>query len=303
MITSKLYCLKLKLLNAKLCNLLALCLGLIFIQLPASSQQTDVNNLLKDRNGDNVFSMIAFGDSITYGVGDGTAPGEAVAVVPITDGRLGYTSRVERIMNVPVKNSGDPGEELGTRGIRRLASALRAYPADVLLFLQGTNDYFTRESTDIMTIRYQQVVNIARSLGIEPVLMTMPLSCCGHSGVTAYTRYFSNAVRSVSSANTVSKVDLERAWETTCNDVLRCNLLNLPEGLHPNTLGYDVMAQMVIGNLYNLNPLVTGNNTQIETALGLPAGSIVVKPEPATTTKVDYGNMSAVDTAVSSSID
>ena len=77
---------------------------------------------------------LAFGDSITFGVGDN--PERA---------RLGYPPRLENMLqtagvSATVLNFGEPGENT-TEGITRIDSVLAQGGAgDVLILMEGTND-------------------------------------------------------------------------------------------------------------------------------------------------------------------
>src|SRR5690606_36986922 len=95
--------------------------------------------VLTDRDGDGTVRLLAFGDSITAGVGDGTRPGEDVDLAPPpTFG--GYPTLLELLLSTPVDNEGRSGEVFGSGGLERLISLLRSRPSDVLLLFEGVND-------------------------------------------------------------------------------------------------------------------------------------------------------------------
>jgi hypothetical protein len=87
-------------------------------------------------------------------------------------------------------------------------------------------------------------------------------------------------VRQRAQLNGLQVTDLELTWDTTCKDPLRCELFNLPEGLHPNTTGYDVMAQAVTATLMGIDLFAPEGAAQLEAALGLQPGAVLVKPLP-----------------------
>ena len=52
-------------------------------------------------------------------------------------------------------------------------------------------------------------------------------------------------MRELSLINDVLVVDLEDAWMLECPLESSCYLLNEPEGLHPNSAGYDFIADTI----------------------------------------------------------
>jgi hypothetical protein len=75
--------------------------------------------------------------------------------------------------------------------------------------------------------------------------------------------------------------DIARAFASTCDNLNKCQLLNVPEGLHPNTLGYDVIAQTVLATLYGIDIFSQSGASELAGALGVETSVIKVKPEAA----------------------
>ena len=248
----------------------------------AYAQEED-QDLLADRNGDGVLAMACFGDSITYGVGDGTEPGEYVEVAPQTDGSQGYHRRVEILGGFPARNFGDPGEKLLVGGLLRLPEVLSLNNSDLIAIFEGANDAIEHVSSEAFERGLQQAINISRADGLMPIVFTIPPSCCSRAGREIYTREYSRIVRARASLNQIPMVDIERAWDTTCQDKAECELFNIPDGIHPNTKGYDVVAHTVMAALYGIDIFAEGGAAQLESALGLPAGSVIVKPDSSQT--------------------
>lgn len=247
---------------------------LFALSLQASWCRADETNLLVDKNGDGTISVLAFGDSLTFGVGDPAASIETGTVA-------GYPNRLETLVGVPVNNDGHPGEEIVSDGAARLIDAMQSLNVDVVLLLEGTNDAYQQVASVSVRDAYQRVINVAKILGKEIVLMTLPTPCCEHGALAASTIRYSNEATSLSSVNQISVVDLKKAWETTCIDKGQCELYNLPEGLHPNPTGYDVMAQTVAATLLGIDIFKKDGASKLEQALGLAAGTVLVKPEEA----------------------
>lgn len=56
-------------------------------------------------------------------------------------------------------------------------------------------------------------------------------------------------IRQLGAINDVPVIDLEQGFIKDCPDLSTCQYYNLPEGLHPNTVGYDAIAKMVAADL------------------------------------------------------
>lgn len=233
----------------------------------------DDNQSLSDFNGDGQTALLSFGDSITYGVGDGGL-GTGVAA----DG--GYPGRLERLLGIPVDNEGVPGEELTGTGYLRFAALLRRSNADTLLIQEGANDAFKQIPATQYRNTLQKMINAAKILNKQVVLMTLPTPCCNHGQLIGDTQSYSGEIETLSIVNELELINLKKAWETTCNNPGECDLYNLPEGLHPTATGYTVMSQTVAATLLGIDIFKDGGAAELEGALGLPEGSVLVKPDP-----------------------
>ncbi|MCO6430586.1 MAG: SGNH/GDSL hydrolase family protein [Deltaproteobacteria bacterium] len=238
-------------------------LTVLSISTPALSQE----HLLSDRNGDGILEVAAFGDSITYGVGDSAFPAAG-----------GYIVRAGVLAGIATTNFGLPGEEALVGGQYRIAQVLSSSSADIVVMMEGTNDAVHQASTRELKSGLQRMLNITHALGKQAVIMTLPPPCCDRGSLAPFTTSYSAAIRELASSNEVPLTDLEQVWSTTCVNKSECELYNLPEGLHPNSLGYDVIAQSLLGTLMGIDLLVPGGAAQLEAALGLEPGSIMVQP-------------------------
>ena len=204
-------------------------------------------------NNDGEVRLLAFGDSVTFGVGDGTAVGEFVLTTPVTDGSMGYPARVENLLGVFVDNEGFPGEEIAVGGVERFARLVQSSSADYILIKEGTNDSFSRLSGADYNKIAQRLINVTRALNKEPVFLTIPNACCDRAGREAFTDSYSEEIIRLGIVNNMRVADVDRAWETTCINQQECELYNIPDGVHPNTTGYDVMAQTVLSSLLGID--------------------------------------------------
>ena len=224
---------------------------------------------MNDINGDGVVSYLAFGDSITFGVGD-----------TFFNPPSGYVLRLSEMLGINTDNRGVPGERLLAGGSARFPSVILSSSADIVGIMEGANDAIFRESTTSMHRGYQRVINVARAAGRQVMLMTLPAPCCERQFLASFTDSYSQAALQVLTLNEdVRLVDIRKAWRTTCQNPSQCELYNVPEGLHPNGIGYDVIAQTAAAALLGIDVFAVDGAHNLESALGLPAGSVIVRPE------------------------
>ena len=238
--------------------------------------------LLRDVNGDGAVNILAFGDSLTRGVGDFTSPDEEDAPLTFPEGEAGYPLRVERLLGVSVENFGSPGEQFNDTGLQRYIDALRRSFRDISIFSEGANDARTPISGGTFFNLTQLAVNVTRAMGSQPVLMTIVPTCCGHSFLTPSVELYNGITRAIAISNEIPIADVNRGYRNTCN-VGSCYLLNLQEGLHPNSEGYDVMGEIVASTLLQINIFAPDGPALLAQALGLPPTAIKTVPDPVIT--------------------
>src|SRR5262245_10977105 len=88
---------------------------------------------LEDLNQDGKILLLAFGDSITAGVGDWADAEDFPRPL------AGYPLRLQNLLGLQVINDGIPGEKTPT-GLRRLGRDLGTFSPDFVIILEGTND-------------------------------------------------------------------------------------------------------------------------------------------------------------------
>ncbi len=241
-------------------------------------------SFLDDKTGDGKVIINAFGDSITYGVGDGVPSFEVADPLPTTDGSQGYPARIEKYLNTLVDNEGRPGEMFESSGIFRLPSSLIGTSADIILFMEGANDaFFGFQANDYENLA-QKAINATRALGRTPVLVTLPVFCCSHQQIPPFTNRYSDVLRKLSGVNNIPVADVQRAWTNRCPNPSDCDLMNIPEGLHPNTKGYDLIAQTITATLLGIDVFKPTGPEDLASAIGVDISEIVVVPDPTSST-------------------
>ncbi len=217
--------------------------GFVFVLYVHPAHASDLP--LRDANGDGQIEILAFGDSITYGVGDGTAPGEYVPDIASSGSPRGYPRRLSALLGVPVYNAGVPGEELCTDGVERFPNLVVNSSVDVVIIKEGTNDMQRFVTTRTLSANLQKVINVARAEGKSVVLATLVPPTGDRAQFGGFSAAYSSAIRGVATTNSLPLADIEQAIYQVCPELTTCSLYNLPEGLHPNTAGYDAMTETI----------------------------------------------------------
>lgn len=238
------------------------------------------NSLLKDNNGDGVLSIIAFGDSITRGVGDFRAANQSVSSAGDNiSGEAGYPLRIETFLGLSVSNLGVPGETVSNQGIHRFAQIIASSSADIVIIEEGANDTIYRLNQTDYFRKIQTMINLARAHGIEPILTTLTPICCNRQARDEYASRYTREVRELAAVNVIPLADVRRAYQNACGGS-NCYLLNRPEGLHPNIEGYDVMGEVITATLLQIDIFAQDGASKLEEILQLTSGAIKTVPDP-----------------------
>jgi lysophospholipase L1-like esterase len=206
---------------------------------------------LTDRNSDGQVEILAFGDSITYGVGDGTQPGQYISEIDGVGDPRGYPQRLSSLLAVPVLNAGIPGEMVigipGPRlaGVNRFPEVVVGSSADLVIIFEGINDTRFDISATEMEAAYQKMINVARADNKNIAITTLFPPTVQHGTLAPAAALYSETIRQVGAMNDITVIDLEQSFLSDCPDLSICPYYNLPEGLHPNTVGYDAIARMI----------------------------------------------------------
>lgn len=104
-------------------------------------------------------TILAFGDSLTYGSGARQAESYPAVLAGLT-GRK-------------VINAGIPGE-ISARGLSRLPGLLERYDPEVLILCHGGNDFLQRKDIDYTVDNLGEMIRITRQRDIAVLLLGVP---------------------------------------------------------------------------------------------------------------------------------
>lgn len=195
---------------------------------------------LQDLDGDGQIIILAFGDSITRGQGDGDSPDD---IPPASV--AGYPARLQSALGVPVFNAGNPGEQT-PEGETRLQNLLQQSAEDYVILLEGVNDIERRRDSEALQ-NLQDMINLVFADGAMPLIGTLTPTCCNHRNSVPASRViaFNDQIRAMAQSNGIPLVDFNRAFvpDPTLPFDESSGLIHVEEGLHPTSAGYDLMAE------------------------------------------------------------
>ena len=193
-----------------------------------------INPSLKD----NVF--IGFGDSITYGYIDSEP-----------DPDKGYIPRLEEILSSnfgisEVVNQGVPSE-ITAWGLSRMTEVLSEEKGRYLLLLEGTNDVITNSITmDTAAFNLREMAKICLDFGVFPLISTL----IPRDDVWGYLPFFrqrlyalNKKIREIPAELKIPFVDMFYEFYSYQTGEQDWTSLLSEDGLHPNELGYEFMAE------------------------------------------------------------
>src|SRR5262249_13247447 len=200
--------------------------------------------------------FVAFGDSIT--AGEITVAGEGgfhtLQVIPSlsypTDLRQSLQARYSA-QQIVVQNEGLKGE-LTSMGVTRLPGVLaRGY--QVLLLHEGANDINMATNAQVQSARsnIRSMVRFAKGLGVRVFLGTMtpqnPFTCVNpcRAGGYAQLQNYNSGLQAIAASESVTLVDVFAAFHNDTTTLIG------PDGLHPTTQGYLVMANAFFDSIKN----------------------------------------------------
>ncbi len=158
-------------------------------------------------------TVLAFGDSLTYGYG-------AVEAA--------YPKQLEVLINRKVVNAGVSGE-LSTQGLQRLPLLLKQYHPKLVILCHGGNDILRGSSKMLLKNNLLKMIDLSHKNGAEVLLVGVP--SLGRFALTTEVLY--------------DEVAEERhvLYEADILEEVESNPVLKSDRIHPNAQGYAKMAE------------------------------------------------------------
>ncbi|MGE4396843.1 MAG: arylesterase [Sulfurimonas sp.] len=164
-------------------------------------------------------TILAFGDSITYGFG--------------VEEEDSYPAQLQKRVGIRVINSGVSGEE-SSEALERLPKLLEQKP-DLVILCHGGNDIIRKRSDEKLKANLTQMIEIIKASGAEVLLVGVPNF--GILGFNTHSIYAEVAKE--------TEVFFE---EDVLSKVLSKNELKI-DYIHPNEKGYKMIVDAVVKHL------------------------------------------------------
>lgn len=184
-----------------------LIVGVVLTFAPACSKPPQLPRLSADA------TVLAFGDSLTYG--RGAAPSQS------------YPAVLERLTGRRVINAGVPGE-VTSEGRRRLPALLDEHRPQLLILIHGGNDLLRRMSDRQAEENLRAMVRAARSRAVAVILVGVPRPSLGLS-VPAFYERIAEEFGIPYAPGIVAEIERDPALKS--------------DAIHPNAQGYRRLAE------------------------------------------------------------
>jgi lysophospholipase L1-like esterase len=204
---------------------------------------------------------IAFGDSITFGVGDDPLRAEK-----------GYPPRLQALLqtagiNAVVENFGEPGEDT-QMALGRIDKVLRdnALSGDVLLLMEGTNDISRDVTVEMIRFNLNQLALRAEERGMTVIhATTIPrLPNAKHDPQNIVNTVLNQNIRQMAGNRARKLADPYEVFGVTPNLFPGYYYQGSDDPVgHPNAAGYDLLAQIFFDVIRGVDrvPPVSGETT------------------------------------------
>jgi len=160
-------------------------------------------------------TILAFGDSLTYGTG--------------ASRDKSYPAILEQLTGHKIINAGVPGE-LSSRGLIRLPNLINQYQPDLIILCHGGNDILRKLDLAQTSANIQQMIDMAKQNNSQVILIGVP-----EFGLFLNT---SPIYKALADQN---RIPIE---QNTLGDIIGDNALK-SDHIHPNEKGYQVLAEKV----------------------------------------------------------
>ena len=161
-------------------------------------------------------TILAFGDSITYGFG----------VIP----QDSYPTQLSNLTSMNIINAGVNGDT-SEDGLNRLSSLLNNYHPKLILLCFGGNDIIQEIPQSTMKSNLKKMIRLAKDKNIALILISVP-------NISLFELQPLELYKELSQEEDIALVD------TLLTDVLNNPTLK-SDYIHPNKLGYKYMANKI----------------------------------------------------------
>jgi lysophospholipase L1-like esterase len=186
--------------------------------------------------------LLAFGDSITWGVDSPPIPASAPSFAYPEQLRVRLAARYRR-QTIDVINVGEPGEQAQDGGIRRFRGVLLQHQPNIVILMEGTNDLLSgMTGVDRGVAALREMVREAKAQNIQVLLSTIiPQRMDGfrfpnRNQFAILVPPFNEGVRSLALAENVPLVDMFQVFNSDLS------LIGIDD-VHPTVRGFEVMAE------------------------------------------------------------
>lgn len=159
--------------------------------------------------------VVAFGDSLTSGVGAGA--GES------------YPSVLSGMLPCQVINAGVPGEDT-SGGLRRLPGVLEKEKPQLVILCHGGNDMLNKQDQQVTIANLEAMISMVKDAGADIILVGVPKPGLWLKAAPFY-RDLAARQRITCDPGTVSKILSSRALKS--------------DYVHPNAAGYRRLAESI----------------------------------------------------------
>ena len=195
--------------------LLALALAALALLAAGCSKPPRLQSLAPDA------TVLAFGDSLTYGTGASESES--------------YPAQLSQLIGRAVVRAGVPGE-VTADGLARLPETLDEHRPRLLLLLHGGNDFLRRLPKSQAADNLRAMIRVAQSRGVDVVLIGTP-----EPGLTVTPPEFYGEIAK----------EFGIPYEAAAIGKILRTAAHKSDPIHPNALGYRVLAERVAELLRN----------------------------------------------------
>ncbi len=160
-------------------------------------------------------TILAFGDSLTYGTG--------------TNHKNAYPAQLALLTGHKVINAGIPGE-ISSKGLMRLPGLIKQYQPELIILCHGANDILRKMDLEETRDNIQQMIELAKLNNSQVILIAVPEFGLFLNSSPLY--------KTLAEQNNIP-IDNDTLGEIIGNAALKS------DAIHPNKKGYRLLAEKI----------------------------------------------------------